>query len=1051
MHATVDDPPSATDLATHVVSVQSASPPPADSPNEHGPLRRLKSKSSLWSIGSSNPDEEPIPEPSSAEKNAGKQSIFRRLSPALAARVKLLDGGSKVTSAPRNASAVGRIPEEQLKELDSQHKDLSIKVERKGQAWNGVALTSPASTTSPELSRRSASNNLELPSQNLLQEFEKALEKGSDYTDAVVDGPEPPVLADAPSVTVPETETDVSSTSMSVVEAAPAQLRADPDPSPSPTGQDDQDTRTDFEKYVDDTKRSEEQAESAPEPPPKDEEPPSSPTHALSSSSNSQSYFNPRGLQRAESIYSFSRASFSNQLSQLTSIPLPQPGALETSIRNIATALAAVRALNGAAEQIHIWIRKASDVLSGLDSEDDVEWAAAGGREGLDGVDKAITRFESLVNVYVAAIENVQLRDDIANVDSESLKTIVRQMESILHNWAQIKIKLRGVKEQVELAMEWEELWSNVLGDVGMEIDNLSGMIFEMEEKRHQSLLDNGESTTGLDINELETIVEESPIKGRSPANRHLSLGPMLAAASGTPVIKTPQDDSSYSNLMALFARMQPLRASLDFLPMRLSMFQSRAEGVFPSACEELDDRRSRLEKSYKVLEQDAEALRKELGEDKWIIVFRNAGSQAQKMFDSVERSIAKLQEGLETNAQVHNPANLTKRIENYEAKKIHYVPAIERVISIIQKGVNDRLTVNGEVLRLLSDMTSRTDALKASLRVMDSSLEDVQIFKGQQLRDSISSIITMDSPATGSAIDTPGSSPASSVIMSGSGYKPASTPFGGSRRRESSVSSVAARSSSKVRRFSFVPQPTAGMTGRKSSIPKPSGLTSPTHGKSSFAVTPTPAGRRMSRVPQPSPIPNRPRWNNSTNTNDLDVGHPYRPLGATTPNGYRRTSAPTRTTPRPASTVPFRRDMSASPAPSGGRSASRLSTRFASSSRSPVRNASSPTPLRPSVLDPPPYSRLRRASPMMSSAATAGMNNAPRSRQSFAGMGTTFSRSVSHALDMDASPTKPTRPGTSLGHSTNSRRTSLLPLPKRTADKLAAQKKADGRPPWRA
>lgn len=1039
MHATVDDPPSATDIASSAVSVQSASPPPAGSPNEHGPLRRLKSKSSLWSIGSSNPDDDLPSEPSSAEKNSGKQSIFRRLSPALAARVKLLDGGSnKVTSAPRNPNAIGRIPEEHLKELDSLHKDLSIKVERKGQAWNGVTLTSP-SPTFTKTSTRSASNQRELPSHNLLQEFAEAREQGSDHTDAVVDGPELPVLAVAPPpVTVPEPEPSDPPTSMSVADPAPAPLRVEPEPTPPTVEPVDpvQDTRTDFEKYVDDTKRSEEQAESAPEPQP-DDESPSSPVYAVSSSSNIQSYFNPSGLQRTESIYSFSRASFSNQLSQLTSIPLPQPAALETSIANIATALAAVRALNGAAEQIHIWIRKASDVLSGLDSEDDVEWAAAGGREGLDGVDKAITRFESLVNVYVKAIENVQLRGDIATVDAENLKTIVSQMESILTNWAQIKLKLRGVKEQVELAMEWEELWSNVLGDVGMEIDNLSGMIFEMEEKRHQALLDNGEATGGLDINELETIVEESPTKGRSASNR-LSIGPMLAAASGTPVIKTPQDDTSYSNLMALFARMQPLRASLDFLPMRLSMFQSRAEGVFPSACEELDDRKDRLEKSYKVLEQDAEALRKELGEDKWIIVFRNAGSQAQKMFDSVERSISKLQEGLESNAQVNNPANLTKRIENYEAKKIHYVPAIERVISIIQKGVNDRLTVNGEVLRLLSDMTSRTDALKASLKVMDSSLEDIQITKGQQLRDSISSILTMDSPATGSAIDTPGSSPASSVVLGG--YKNAATPLGGSSRRESSVGSTTARSMN-VRRFSGVPQPTSTMTGRKSSIPKPSGLTSPTPGKSNYAVTPTPS-RRMSRVPQPSPIPNRPRWNTSTNTNDLDS---YRPFGATTPSGFRKSSAPSRT-PRPSSTVPFRRDMSASPAPSAGRSASRLSTRFASSSRSPVRNVSSPSPARSSLLDPPPYSRLRRPSGM-SSAATAGMANTPRTRQSFAGMGASFSRSFSGNPPIDESPSKPTRPGTSLGHSGGGRRTSLLPLPKRTE----AQKKLDTRPPWRA
>lgn len=1041
MHATADGPTSsATDIApSSSASVLSATTPPAGS-NDHGPstLRRLKSKSSLWSIGSSNHsnhEDESVPsEPTSAEKNNGR-SIFRRLSPALAARVKLLDGSNKSPSTPRNANNVGRIPEEHLKELDSLHQDLSIRVQRKGQAWPGTTYISPRSTQTPS---RSASNQLEPPRHDFLREVSEARAQGQEYTDAVVDGSEHSVLAAASSpVAGPDAQSPPQTTSMPVAEPVRAPLHADTEPQSETVPNDDvPDTRTDFEKYVEDTKRSEEQSQTAaPAPPPKD----SPPAYSISSSSNNQSYFNPRGLQRAESIYSFSRASFSNQLSQLTSIPLPQPAALETSISNISTALAAVRALNGSADQIQIWIRKASEVLSGLDAEDDVEWAAAGGREGLDGVDKAISRFESLVNVYVSAIEKVQLRDDIASVDSENLKTIVNQMETILQNWAQIKTKLRGVKEQVELAMEWEELWSNVLGDVGMEIDNLSGMIFEMEEKRHQALMDTGETSGGLDINELETIVEESPTKARSSNNR-LSLGPMLAAASGTPVIKTPQDDTSYSNLMALFARMQPLRASLDFLPMRLSMFQSRAEAVFPSACEELDDRRNRLEKSYKVLETDAEALRKELGEDKWIIVFRNAGSQAQKMFDSVERSIAKLQEGLETNAQVNNPAGLAKRIENYEAKKMHYVPAIERVISIIQKGVNDRLTVNGEILRLLSDMTSRTDALKASLRVMDTSLEDVQIVKGQQLRDSISSIITMDSPATGSAIDTPGSSPASSVIL-GTGYK---TPLGGSSRRESSAGSSTARSTmSKVRRYSGLPQVAATLTGRKSSIPKPSGLASPTPSKSSTAITPTPASRRASRSSQASTIPNRPRWNASTNLNDLDTGHNFKP---TPGSSYRKTSASSRT-PRPSSTIPlpspFLRDMSASPAPGTGpgRSISRLSSRLASSSRSPVRNVSSPTPARSSLLDPPPYSRLRRPS---------GLSNAPRSRQSFAGMGSSFSRSVSQAQDSIDSPSKSTRPGTALGHSGN-KRTSLLPLPKRNEkDKTSAQKKLDARPPWR-
>ncbi|PYH85057.1 KAR9-domain-containing protein [Aspergillus uvarum CBS 121591] len=1061
-------------------------PPPAVSISaaDESFTRRIRSKSSLRSLrslGSNSTTYDDDPDDTSdananAEKTLIRPSILRRLSPGLAARVKLLDGSnsSSKNNSPSRVGAVGRIPEEHIKELDSLHQDLSIRIQKKGRTWNGLHRAHRERKQQQQFYSQQQqqqqscdSRHLEVPDPQapeqhvftsvlqpdlhslLIASVPEERSKG-DTLEEVGAGVRTETGAEADAETeveaeaVPEAEVaakpkaeeevqqegDASEEpllDMAVLERSRLPLR------PGSTNGMPSTNPTDFEKYLKSTSDNE---PVPPPPPPKD-----SPRPLSISSANSQSYFNPLGLQRSESIYSFSRASFSNQLSQLTSISLPQPSLLEAGIASIPTAAAAVRALTGAADQIQIWIKKASGVLSGLDAEDDVEWAAAGGREGLDGVDGAITRFESLINVYVKAIEDVQMRDDIENVSTDQLNLIVVQMDGIIQSWSQIKDRLKGVKEQVELAMEWEELWSNVLGDVGVEVENLGRLIFEMEEKRHWTMAgEQDSSATGLDINELETIVEETPAGGRMSTSKRFSLEPLFTAPTlDMPIIQTPQDDSSHSNLIALFARIQPLRASLDFLPMRLSMFQSRAVRIFPSACQELEDRRSQLEKAYKGLEADAEALRDELSEDRWILVFRNAGNQAQKMFESVERSIGKLQEAIETSAQVHNPAQFTKRVESYDAKKQHYVAAIERVVSIIQKGVNDRLTVNGETLRLLSDMTSRVDALKASIRVMDASLEDISFTRSQHLRDSISSILTMDSPLTGSVPETPGSSPASSVIMTPANtLKRSSTPVNNSSRRGSSVSSVARTTMSKVRRYSGLPQVTSTLTAKKSAIPKASlGVTSPTK---HVAATPTPAARKpVPRTPAlPPALANRPRWTTSTNTNDLEK---YKSNSLSTP--FRKSSAQGRTS-RPSSTLPmtpYRRDMSVSPAPMSARSVSRVSSRLAS--RSPSRVAS-PTPNR-SLLDPPPYSKLRRPD---------GLATAPRSRQSFAGL--SFSRSVSqdHSRAL-ASPTKapPTpRPETSLGHASN-RRISLIPLPKGRPGKDNApstRSKLGERPPWR-
>lgn len=873
--------------------------------------------------------------------------------------------------------------------------------------------------------------------------------------------------------------------------------------------------QTDFEKYLE---KSTQEIEQPPPPPPKDSPPISNKSYSDNNNNNNstntinnnkddsnstvESYFNPLGLTRTESIYSFSRVSFSNQLLQLTSIPLPQPSSLEASISAISTAPAAVRALTGANDQIQKWIDKASDVLGGLDAEDDVEWAAAAGREGLDDVDKAVTKFESLVNVYVTAIENVQLRSDISDVGPEHLTKIVIQMESTLKNWATVRGQLKGVKEQVELAMEWEELWSAVLGDVGLEIDNLGRLIFEMEEKRHKTMITEAENepANGLDINELETIVEESPNAGSTPVNSRFSL--VAPVFDNTPnshlEVSTPQNSQDDKSLLALFARMQPLRASLDFLPMRLSMFQSRAEKVFPSACEELEDRRKRLEKGYKKLETDAEALRRELGEDRWILVFRNAGKQAKKMCDSVERSIVKLQEAIDDGLQNSNPGSLSKRVENFEAKRIHYGPAIERVMSIIQKGINDRLTVNGEIIRLHADLKAKSDSLHERMNAMESYLDGLNATRSQHMRDSISSIVTVDSPATRSAIDTPESSPASSVVVSAgknaNGVPTSHAPRVASRRG-SATNSTAARPtiSSKLKRYSGLPQPSPSSlnpSARRSSIPRassnPNNLPPPPSPRIS-APSPSPSRRPASRCSM-TPVSTKPRWNSSANTNDLVIGHNYKPLSLTTPSPYQRESSSSRSrhslTPSLRSSLPLpsplSRESSASPV-ANRRPTSRLTSRLASPappiSRGISPAAASPTPTRSSLLDPPPYSKRRKspeptsssttptptpsttttnynynynykprktttsAAETLSSLNTSTLSNVPRSRQSYAGKPSVRATSVAPSDDGNSVSYDSTinngeggdhrrysRPGTSLGHS---RRTSMLPQPR--------------------
>ncbi|KAJ2900766.1 hypothetical protein MKZ38_002257 [Zalerion maritima] len=920
----------------------------------------------------------------------------RKPSPGLAARLKALGfGGSRKDSAAiaaNNPDNIGRLPEDQLRQLDEKHLAASgtIQVERKGRPWKGPGPLSLLSKSSRDSLRRrtttsSSDDTKSEPSPNNIDaSFADSASAASGTSPvqqpASIDllpeiDPSPPINMDTNKYRLPD-HTNGNGTK---VQLSTRQEHIDRDTRPpSP----------------DDT---------PPPPLPKDSpiprgpEGPPGPDATPTELTIDPFSFNPLGLQRPGSIYTLSRASFANQLAQLTSLQLPDAESLSGKVSAIPTAEAATKALILAAEQIRSWIHKASEVIGGLDSDDDVEWAAAGGREGLAEVEHAISRFEELIKVYISAIEALQGRADISSVALQDNQRAVSQMEIIVTEWEKIHVTLQSVKMQVEIAMEWEELWDQVLGDIQSEMDELCRLVFEMEERRHRVA-----SGEGVDINDLETIVEENvpsqPV--RLQAGSRFSL-PTFPLSPSSPHQSFSQDDSS---LLALFARMQPLRASLDFLPMRLAGFMSRAETTFPTSCEELEMRKTALEASYKKLEKDAESLRKELGEDRWLLVFRGAGRQAQKMYESVERSVMKLKEAVDAGMHLTNQPAMLKKIESFDAKKTHYSPAIERILAMIEKGVRDRLTVNGEIMRLHLETRTKWEALKEHMREMDSSLEEIQAEqkRGQQLRDSISSMLSNDRSTIGSGNETPGSSPPSSVIMSTLGLDP-KTPM----VKKSRASSLGSSHLPQPRRNSSVPSPnTPSHLSRKPGSSRLSTLASSTPKRLSIA---TPA----KDTTRPD---NRPRWNGSTNTADLGVGHNFRPLTLTSPSPYAKSMSPRstssltpdlRTSKLPTLKSPLSRAGSMSPAPAA--------------SPTPARNSSSRLAFRDRVASPGPYAQkpsgASRAALRLQS--TNSMSSMPKNNR----------RASMQPPKLGTSTSQPTRPASSMASS--SRRSSMLPQPK--------------------
>lgn len=135
--------------------------------------------------------------------------------------------------------------------------------------------------------------------------------------------------------------------------------------------------------------------------------------------------------------------------------------------------------------------------------------------------------------------------------------------------------------------------------------------------------------------------------------------------------------------------------------------------------------------------------LAEELKEDKWLVVFRTVSTQAEDMQQSLEKALSQCELFVEdAKAHIDNRNNETslsdaKRqhllatcrnlAKSLEAKVKYYSPACARVLNILGKGIADRSTKNGEVLRRYGEMKTRWKSVQERIDMVAQDLDVVE------------------------------------------------------------------------------------------------------------------------------------------------------------------------------------------------------------------------------------------------------------------------------------------------------------------------------------
>ncbi|KAI6096971.1 hypothetical protein EDD16DRAFT_1847646 [Pisolithus croceorrhizus] len=152
------------------------------------------------------------------------------------------------------------------------------------------------------------------------------------------------------------------------------------------------------------------------------------------------------------------------------------------------------------------------------------------------------------------------------------------------------------------------------------------------------------------------------------------------------------------------------------------------------------------LLREWDAVQQETEELQQELKEDKWITVFRTVTEQADGMMASLEKAVNKCQDfirqvykrGGESASRLScsslrsekSPISLetfNTLLGSFNAKKEHYVPATTKVLAIMDNGVRNRVTKNGEALRRHTEAAKRWRLLQERMDRVEREMENVR------------------------------------------------------------------------------------------------------------------------------------------------------------------------------------------------------------------------------------------------------------------------------------------------------------------------------------
>ncbi|KAF9135085.1 hypothetical protein BGW39_004717 [Mortierella sp. 14UC] len=419
--------------------------------------------------------------------------------------------------------------------------------------------------------------------------------------------------------------------------------------------------------------------------------------------------------------------SYHSQLDSLKRLPVPYGDLYHTLSAFDVTPIDAIGAIfRKAALDLSAWLETAEMTVYGL--EMDVEQDGVSDGRDVGEIDVMMNRFQPNISMLIelrdkirpklhttAADVNLASEDDDvlteAPMTEQELQETVQTVESGWNSLKTMVVKVKGILASIRTRGDHLTRMENVLG----EIEEIGLKMDSFQEERTRSTPDVG-----------------TPGSARSPPSPTLSLS---STTTETMTVSSEVTQSKQRNtevLTLLDSRIELLEPVIQSLAVEVE-----AQSAGDTEKDGLLDQFRQLTKLWVDLKARREKIGEEIKEERWLGVFDQVAGQVESMMESMDRAIIHckglidqiknmVKEKIIPTAPIDRD-HLYTIFKSFEAKHKYYAPAVNKMLNMLENGIESRMTRNADVIQKHRAMKATWEQLRGSLDRVELDLNDIE------------------------------------------------------------------------------------------------------------------------------------------------------------------------------------------------------------------------------------------------------------------------------------------------------------------------------------